>query len=287
MKYLMPFLLLLLVKNTRAQAPVEKALLWEIVHPTSMAPTSYLYGTFHLLCPKDLVVDSAIKKAFARTRQLYLEIDMSDNAALMMQMMPLMKMKDDQRLDKLLNKVDYDSVAALFKAKTGLPLTMLNTTKPMLASAMLYPAMMGCQPESWEQTFLKMSEGRGMKIGGLETAALQMSVLDSISYPEQAESLKTMLYRFDSMSVVTQHAVDLYKHKELNKLYTEMAADKDMAKYEDIMLNNRNANWIPVMLQVMKKTPTFFAVGAGHLGGKKGVISLLRKKGYIVRPYRM
>jgi uncharacterized protein YbaP (TraB family) len=33
-----------------------------------------------------------------------------------------------------------------------------------------------------------------------------------------------------------------------------------------------------------KKESTFFAVGAGHLGGDQGVISLLRKKGYTVKP---
>ncbi|MFT5800980.1 MAG: hypothetical protein ACI956_000785, partial [Nonlabens sp.] len=32
--------------------------------------------------------------------------------------------------------------------------------------------------------------------------------------------------------------------------------------------------------------PTFFAVGAGHLGGDIGVIALLRKAGYSVEPIR-
>jgi uncharacterized protein YbaP (TraB family) len=32
------------------------------------------------------------------------------------------------------------------------------------------------------------------------------------------------------------------------------------------------------------KEPTFFAVGAGHLGGNTGVIALLRKQGYTVKP---
>jgi uncharacterized protein YbaP (TraB family) len=34
----------------------------------------------------------------------------------------------------------------------------------------------------------------------------------------------------------------------------------------------------------MKQNPTFFAVGAGHLGGENGVINLLRKKRYKVSP---
>ena len=36
----------------------------------------------------------------------------------------------------------------------------------------------------------------------------------------------------------------------------------------------------------MKEQPTFFAVGAGHLGGEYGVVSLLRQEGYDLVPLR-
>ena len=36
------------------------------------------------------------------------------------------------------------------------------------------------------------------------------------------------------------------------------------------------------MAQQMQKESTFFAVGAGHLGGPTGVVALLQQKGYIV-----
>jgi uncharacterized protein YbaP (TraB family) len=35
---------------------------------------------------------------------------------------------------------------------------------------------------------------------------------------------------------------------------------------------------------IMKKESVFIAVGAGHLVGEMGLISLLRKEGYTVRP---
>ena len=58
----------------------------------------------------------------------------------------------------------------------------------------------------------------------------------------------------------------------------------DFNGYEDILLANRNAAWIPIMEKAMQTKPTFFAVGAGHLGGEKGVLSLLKKQGFVVRP---
>ena len=45
-----------------AQKPEEKSLLWEISGKDLKQP-SYLYGTFHLICPEDLVITTAIEKA--------------------------------------------------------------------------------------------------------------------------------------------------------------------------------------------------------------------------------
>jgi uncharacterized protein YbaP (TraB family) len=57
-----------------------------------------------------------------------------------------------------------------------------------------------------------------------------------------------------------------------------------MMQYMDLLLYDRNKRWAEQIPQLAKDNPTLFAVGAGHLGGEKGVISLLRKKGYVVKP---
>ena len=69
-------------------------------------------------------------------------------------------------------------------------------------------------------------------------------------------------------------------HRDM--LYNEMKADESIDEYEDVLLVQRNKNWIPVMADKMLTKRTFFAVGAGHLGGPMGVISLLRAEGYTV-----
>jgi uncharacterized protein YbaP (TraB family) len=47
-------------------------------------------------------------------------------------------------------------------------------------------------------------------------------------------------------------------------------------------LDNRNIAWIPTLEELFKKSTSFVAVGAGHLPGELGVISLLKQKGYTV-----
>jgi uncharacterized protein YbaP (TraB family) len=60
--------------------------------------------------------------------------------------------------------------------------------------------------------------------------------------------------------------------------------DAGMSSFKDLLLYRRNKRWIAPMIEFMRKQATFFAVGAGHLPGEKGVISLLRQAGFTVEP---
>ena len=109
-----------------AQKPKEKALLWKIEGHNITAP-SYLFGTFHLLCPEDFHIPDTLKFLLAQTKELYLEIDI-DDPKLTLKMMQQIKMKDGKTLKNFLTKEEYDSAAILFKNKTGVIYTYKRKT---------------------------------------------------------------------------------------------------------------------------------------------------------------
>ena len=80
--------------------------------------------------------------------------------------------------------------------------------------------------------------------------------------------------------------MDVYRNQDLDKMQEMTAGEEGMSDYIDLLLYNRNANWAKKMPAIMKSKATLFAVGAGHLGGEKGVINLLRQAGYTVRPVK-
>ena len=57
-----------------------------------------------------------------------------------------------------------------------------------------------------------------------------------------------------------------------------------MIEYMDLLLYDRNKRWASQMPEQMFLMPTLFAVGAGHLGGERGVLNLLRQQGFTVKP---
>lgn len=267
-----------------SQAPKEKSLLWK-VEGNGLSKPSYLYGTIHIMCPDDIKVTPALKSAFNSTGQLYLELDM-DDLSTMTGMLLGMMMTDGSSLKTLLPQSDYDSLAVIFKKQTGMALGAMSRVKPIMLMSVLYPSMLGCQPEGWEQVFMKMAGEKKMETLGLEKVQDQVGVLDSIPYKVQAEMFMKTLYNMDSTKISFNKMLEIYKRQDLQAMQQMSTEDEDYGVYEDIMLKNRNARWIPVIMKAMKRKPSFFAVGAAHLAGENGVISLLRRKGYKVAPVK-
>ncbi len=62
---------------------------------------------------------------------------------------------------------------------------------------------------------------------------------------------------------------------------SQAEADKLVTEMEGPMLNDRNANWIKVILPAAAEADNIIvAVGAAHLSGEKGVLYLLEQSGY-------
>jgi len=264
--------------------PDNNTLLWQITGP-GIAKPSYLYGTIHIMCPDDIVVTDVLKDKFNSAQQLYLELDLDDPAT-MVDAMKGMVMKNGTSLKDLLPAGEYDTLATNFQKITGVPMTMVNTMKPMMSEALIYPAILGCQGEAWEQKFMQMAKDKKIELKGLESTKDQLDIFDSIPYKTQAESLAKSLANIDSLKISFKQMLDVYKRKNLDSLDILINDDDELGQYQDVMINRRNAKWIPEIIEESKKMPTFFAVGAGHLGGPKGVIAMLRKQGYTLTPVK-
>ncbi|UMY65487.1 MULTISPECIES: TraB/GumN family protein [unclassified Flavobacterium] len=279
MKQLLAFIALGSSLLASAQT-LEKSLLWRI--SGNGIQTSYLYGTIHMTC--DNTLDDATKKAIATTKQLYLELDM-DDPGMMPGMMKGINMKDGVTMDRLASADDYKLVDAFFKKKMGVGIDAMKTMKPMMLSAMLLPAALGCTPKSIEEALMTEAKNYGEETFGLETVEEQLAVFDAIPYKIQMEELvKTA--RGDGQNDMDELAelVKLYGDKDLDALVaaSEKSENRTTAEFGDVLLKDRNKNWIPRILRLIKEKPTFFGVGAAHLGGPDGVIRLLRKMGYTV-----
>ena len=293
-KFLLPlFALSIITANADAQGnkkPLEKSLLWEI-SGNGLTKPSYLYGTIHMICKDDASLGDSLIAAIQRSDRVYFEVDM-DNLMEMLSALKDFKMRNDTTLADLLSKEDYEKVKVFMESKGGLlPFSQLEKYKPMLASSLLMESGVGCdEPVAMEQLILDEAKKNKKRVDGLETMSYQASIFDSIPYKLQAEQLLKYVNDSGSKSEADkqfEEMIEAYKAQDIEKLGEYVKEDDGgLSNYEDILIYNRNRNWVEKLKKLMPEKSLTVAVGAGHLAGEKGVIKLLRKAGYTVRPVK-
>jgi len=266
----------------------EKTLLWQISGNGLQKP-SYLFGTIHLVCEEDALLSDSLKSAIQNTEQVYFEVDL-DNLFEIFGVIRQMKMKNDTTLADLLSKVEYEKIKQWFENKNSLlPFSMLETYKPLLAASTIMESGMPCEGAvAMEQVIMEEAKKYKKRVNGLETMAYQMSIFDSIPYKIQAQQLLKFIEEEGKESDASKEYDELqqaYKDQDLDKLDDLMRRnDLGIARFEEILLYNRNRNWVNKLKTILPEKSIIIAVGAGHLPGRQGIISLLRKEGFIVKP---
>lgn len=271
-----------------SRADNDNTLLWK-VSGKGISKPSYLFGTIHMLCADDARLSNSLQKVIGNVSEIYFEVDL-DNMFEMLQVMSKMKMRGDTTLRELLSDADYKKVKEYFQARsTMLPFSMLETYKPMLAASLLGQEGLPCeQTAMMEQVIMEEAKKKNKKIQGLESMAYQAGVLDKIPYRLQAEQLLRYIENAESGKKEDEELnslFDAYREQDLHKLEElMMKSELGLTEFTDILLVNRNENWVEKLKGILPAKSVLIAVGAGHLPGDKGVISLLRKAGYTVEP---
>lgn len=277
-------LLLLVCVVSFANAGQQRGVLWQIT-PAHGKP-SYLLGTIHSEDPRVMKLPAAVETHFNQANIFCAEMKMDFGTQLIMSQGMLFL--DGQKLNNLIDKKLYDKTAALV-AQYGIPPQMVPMLKPWAAGLML------SVPKPKTGNFLDLmlyqkAEQQGKTLCGLETPQYVIDLFDSTSNETQIKLLQTAVKEYDQMNKSLQHMLQLYLARDLTGLQEysdkELAgSDKDVtALINESLLVKRNHNMIKNMQPQLTQGNAFIAVGALHLPGDTGLLRLLEKQGYQVRP---
>lgn len=270
---------------------LEKSLLWKI-SGNGLTEPSYLFGTIHMIDAESFFWPDGTLAAFEDSENVAFEVDLDDMFDIGAQMGLITKafMSDNQKLSDFYSDEEWKQVKGHFDGM-GIPMFFLEKLKPMFLTVFASGDVeMGegfgadSSIKSYEMELYDLSKDSSKDVDGLETIEYQMSVFDSIPYQAQADMLLETINTSSAEDDSFKAMVEMYTNQDINKMISSMSEEEGIGGYEDVLLYQRNRNWIPVMSKKMNVAQTFFAVGAGHLGGKDGVIDLLKKEGYTLQP---
>jgi uncharacterized protein YbaP (TraB family) len=98
------------------------------------------------------------------------------------------------------------------------------------------------------------------------------------------KDLMEMVNEEEKMAGFYDRMISTYRNEDLNALYNLTLEDAASKKEVEMLLTKRNREWISRIESLSAEVPTFYGVGAAHLGGEDGLVNLLRREGYEVTP---
>jgi uncharacterized protein YbaP (TraB family) len=262
-------------------------LLWKISGKGLTKP-SYLFGTMHVLCADDALLSDNLKGVIASCDEVYFEIKLDDMNDLMGSM-KYMRMNDSKKLSDLLNMDEYQKVKGYFSRHASmLPFGMLERFKPMLISSLIEEEGLACKATNgMELMIMKELHAYNKPVRGLETVEFQAGLFDSIPYEKQAKELVNYIDSADEYKKMTLELAEVYKKQDLEQIdKLSQQGDPGMNGYMDLLLYDRNRKWAKMLVPLLPGKSLLIAVGAAHLPGEEGVISLLRRAGYTLSPVK-
>ncbi len=261
-----------------------KSFLWKVQSGTKLV---YLAGSVHALSPDVYPLSPAFEKAFSASDTLVEEIDLAEADALTLAPTILAKgmYLDGRRFDSVVSKETAALVATRLK-DAGLPAEMFQAMKPwmvMLTVAALEAQKAGLDPNlGLDKHFYDRAKAAGKRIIGLETTASQIDRLDTMSESLQEQMLRSSLSEAETARNSLKSIVAAWRRGDSAALEKTLLADftEYPAAYRSLIVE-RNNNWLPqIDACLARPTPCMVVVGAAHLVGPDGLLTLLQRKGY-------
>lgn len=260
----------------------EKGLLWQVSKP-GVAP-SYLFGTMHSNDPRVTSLPAPLEKSFDRSGSFSMELIFT--GAGIVHMAEIMFFGEGETLEQVLGTELYEETRAALK-QAGLPTQDLNKKKPWAIIMSL-----GAPRKTNGAIFLDLLLQRKAVLQfkptyGLETMDEQLEVFNGLPMEDQVQLLSEALKYQSQNALQMKQLLDAYLQRDLAKLAAisdryQNRAGPAYDKLMDRLLAKRNHRMIERMQPRLQEGNAFIAVGALHLPGESGLLTLLEKQGYQV-----
>jgi uncharacterized protein YbaP (TraB family) len=270
--------------SAQTRSAAGKSFLWKVQNGSKIL---YLAGSVHALGADAYPLSAAYENAFAAAGTLVEEINLAEAEQLAAAPMLLAKglYTDGRTFEGSVSKDTATLVANRLK-DTGIPPEMIRTMKPWMVMLMVtvFEAQKAGLDASLglDKYFFDKARAAGKPVVALETAESQIDRFDKMPDSLQEQMLRSTLSELDQQRNGIQAMVNAWRTGDAAALEKMALSSFDgyRGAYASLIVE-RNNNWVPQIEACMTRPqPCFVVVGAAHLVGPDGLLTLLRKKGY-------
>ena len=247
----------------------------------------YVAGSVHILPESALQVPAEFSQAYQDADSLVLEakVPPADDQAAQLAMLKAMSFSAGEKLSDKLSPAVYQKLAAYF-AQYGVQINQLDGFKPGFISLQMMAIEMQkhkFSTEGVDSQFSKRAETDGKPQHYLETLDSQIALLAAMGEGFEDAFIELSLQQSKDFAAYFDTMLQSWRSGDLQQIDAEVIQpirQLDEQMYQS-MLAKRNQAWLPQIEQMFGNSETeLVLVGAGHLPGADGVLTLLQNKGY-------
>lgn len=263
----------------------NKSLLWRISSKNLKKP-SFLFGTMHMLCEEDYTWTNVMQQSLDASEALCFEMDL-DDPSLLMEVTAGMMDHSGKSLKDYFNADDYARLERFLIDSLEMDISIFRQMKPVVLQSIIGSTMLKCPvTASYENRLMDAAHKAGKEVLGLEKAAEQLDLFDNLPTDSVVKELMEIISGNSGETDEYTTLVNAYKKQDIIALHNIIQSSKHKDVDLEGFIDVRNEKWISRMTEKMEQQSVFFAVGAGHLWGQFGLITLLRNAGYAVEPVK-
>jgi uncharacterized protein YbaP (TraB family) len=262
-----------------------KSFLWKI---QSKAATVYLLGSIHFLKKEFYPLPETIESAYDSSEVLVVEANVNDISKLdLATFMDKALYSDDDRLEKHVSPETYQLIKRESRS-LGIPPELADNQKPWLLALSLQALelmKLGYDPrQGVDYYFLSKAQGK-KRILELESLEEQIELLSGFSDMEQEMFLLYTLKNLRSAGAQVDTLARAWATgdtKTVQSILTNSTTeDVTVARIHEKLLDERNTKMTSKIEGYLGSGGSYFViVGAGHLVGERGIVELLKTRGY-------
>ena len=247
--------------------------------------TVYLFGSVHVANQSMYPLGKQIESAFNESEVLAVEVDEArvDQVQLQQLMMSRGFYSGTESIKDHVSAATFDLLQKVL-AGAGVPYVTVARMKPGIIALTLTVAkimQLGYSPElGIDRHFMKLARGK-KEIQQLETTEQQMNLL--LSFSDDDLLLRQTLQSVDKMESMITDLVRSWKNGDTAQMEKLLLTDQieefpEFQKVLEALIDDRNVAMAVKIQHMLNDNKDYFVVvGAGHLVGDKGIVSLLKK----------
>jgi len=251
--------------------------------------STYIGGTLHLLSADDYPLPAAYQLAYDSATTLVFETDLDtlESAEFSRKMVTALTYSDGRTLADDLAPATLSRLSEHLHSR-GLSLSRFTTFKASLMSitlSMIELQMMGLTSEGVDKYFFNQGKSDHKTISWLESPQEQLAFITQMGQGNEDAFIQYTLDDVATLPNLLPALKSSWKIGDLDALYNNSMSEF-AAQYPDVfdtLLTDRNHNWMDFLVKSLA-TPEieFVLVGALHLPGESGILSLLKQRGFTV-----